>query len=102
MPSIVIKEIDATTAGNAAVETDVVFIPGFMNTNFSNTDYWDDDKTRTPAKAKVPTLCTSVAQFERCFGKKPATLSDVTDEFKYSDIITSGYTLTGKEEKEEK
>lgn len=98
MPSIVIKEIDATTAGNAAVETDIVFIPGFMNTNFDNTDYWDDDKTRTPAKAKVPTLCTSIAQFERCFGKQPAKLMDVTDNLKYSEIITSGYTTTGKEE----
>lgn len=103
MPSIVIKEIDATTAGNAAVETDVVFIPGFMNTSFSDKDYWDDAKTRTPAKAKVPTLCTSVAQFERCFGKKPAKLVDViggNGQFKYSDIITSGYTTTGKEETE--
>jgi hypothetical protein len=102
MPSIVIKEIDATTAGNAAVETDVVFIPGFMNTSFSDKDYWDDAKTRTPAKAKVPTLCTSVAQFERCFGKKPAKLVDVNNEFKYSDITTSGYTTTGKEETEKK
>ena len=102
MPSIVIKEIDATTAGNAAVETDVVFIPGFMNISFSDKDSWDDVKTRTPAKAKVPTLCTSVAQFERCFGKKPAKLVDVNGEFKYSDIITSGYTTSGKEETEEK
>ena len=33
MAKIVIKEIDETTAGSPAASTDIVFIPGFANTN---------------------------------------------------------------------
>lgn len=33
MPNIVIKEVDATSAGRNAASTDVVFVPGFADTN---------------------------------------------------------------------
>ena len=68
MPSIVINEIDLTTASNQPAETDIAFVPGLSIINF---DELDDSMS----------LCNTVSEFERKFGTAPAILkgdSDVT------------------------
>lgn len=49
MASIVIREIDATTAGTIATSDEVVFVPGFANTNWNVYIY--DESGRTPTEA---------------------------------------------------
>ncbi len=73
MPSIEIKEQDLTTGGGSATNLNVVYVPGFVN---HNSDAWSEDAT--PAAPKTPTLCKSVAEFEKYFGKKPAVFSTGT------------------------
>lgn len=86
MASIVIKELDNTTGGTSAVETDVVYVPGFSSEEF------DDPALAAPAR--TPMLCTSIREFERYFGKRPASLKEAEDsDIKYSDI-TSEYEAT--------
>ena len=68
MPSIVINEIDLTTASNQPAETDIAFVPGLSIINF---DELDDSMS----------LCNTISEFERKFGTAPAILkgdSDVT------------------------
>ena len=38
MPSIVINEIDLTTASNQPAETDIAFVPGLSIINFNELD----------------------------------------------------------------
>lgn len=74
MPSIKIIEQDLTTGGNGIADTNVVYVPGFMSVK---TEDWDEKST--PANSYTPTLCTSVSQFEKCFGKNPYADSGFTD-----------------------
>lgn len=63
MPSITIKEIDNTSPGVVLSAQDVVFVPGFVNI---------ESLVETAAPAYVPTLCSTVAEFESYFGAIPA------------------------------
>lgn len=71
MPSITITEIDVTSGGGSSTNLNVVYVPGFMTTDSTA---WPKDNN--PAKKKTPTLCKSVAEFERFFGTRPATWPD--------------------------
>ena len=68
MPSIKIREIDATSGGAAIVPSDVVFVPGFVNPITITT-------STTVADPYVPILCQSIAEFESYFGKTPASFT---------------------------
>ena len=70
MPEIIIKEEDLTRGGGVATDFNVVYIPGFMTSTASHFE-----KSEDAATAFTPTLCTSVEEFERYFGKKPATIT---------------------------
>jgi hypothetical protein len=58
MPSITIKEIDLTTAEPISAGTNVVYVPGFAISSAS-------------AEEGVPTLCTTIEEFEEQFGSTP-------------------------------
>lgn len=68
MPNIRITEQDTTSPGANALGTDVVYIPGFAS--ITNTDYPDNDIDNR-LEAGVPTLFTSVDEFEAKCGKNP-------------------------------
>lgn len=86
MPSILIKEIDATTGGGRNTNFNVVYIPGFMSNDVSTdagkaTGAWPIGKSgsvdyTTAAPANTPILCESIKDFEKYFGTKPATFED--------------------------
>jgi hypothetical protein len=65
MPSIKISEVDLTYGGGSATNYEVVYVPGFMGANGK-------------AKAKTPTLCNSVSEFEEYFGTDPAKFKDLS------------------------
>ena len=69
MPSIKIFEEDLTKGGSTTTNTNIVYVPGFMNI--------DKVDSEEAAPARTPTLCTTVAQFEGYFGTEPAELTDV-------------------------
>lgn len=83
MDRIIITEQDLTT-NNIAEEqiVDIAFVPGFSNASGSN-----------PVGAYVPTLCTSVSEFEAYFGTTPATFisnQEYPDKFDSSAIPVAG------------
>lgn len=62
MPSILIKEIDQSTAAGI-MSTDIAYVPGLLGVN-GNSDY-----------VNTPVLCSSVKEFETYFGKQPRTFA---------------------------
>ena len=87
MANIKITEIDETTAGLAAAGTDIVYVPGFVT---QNPDYYDASTLVGP---NIPTLCTTLADFESCFGVKAATFT-ANQEYPEGfdvDAIPTGY-----------
>lgn len=69
MSKIIINEVDETSAEQSLdIGYDVVFVPGFSSVPV-------DSQAGTDLVDK-PTLCTSVAQFERYFGSEPALFVD--------------------------
>ena len=68
MQRVIIREQDLTTNGMADEITDVVFVPGFSNAT-------GDDA----AKPMIPTLCTSMEEFNAYFGGDAPTFSE--DQF---------------------
>lgn len=71
MPSIKIREIDTTSPGALENITNVVYVPGFINPSYINSD-----GTSTCVDAFVPTLCTSILDFENNFGSIPASFME--------------------------
>ena len=82
MPRIEIIEKDETSAGVYAEATDVVYIPGFVDT--TQKCLQDSKGNYIGIEANVPTLFTSVKQFESLCGKSAAVFSE--DQL-YSDLI---------------
>ena len=81
MPYIEIVEKDETTPGALAEQTDVVYIPGFVDISQK---CLNDNNGYIGIEANVPTLFTSVKQFESLCGKRPAIFSN---DQKYTDLI---------------
>ena len=86
MAEIVIREIDETSPGLSAEQTDIVFIPGFVN---PSQDLLDSDGNYVLiGEPLVPTLCTTVAEFQSYFGKTPAIFA--TNQL-YSDLLPASF-----------
>ena len=66
-----IREIDTTSPGTLENVTNVVYVPGFINPSYINAD-----GTSTCVDAFVPTLCTSITEFETNFGSIPASFME--------------------------
>ena len=103
MPKIVINEIDNTSPGVVSEDTDVVYIPGFVNIdrNINENLYQPNDlgvvdeaSEYIGLKVNEPTLFTSVSQFESLCGKEPAYFKG---NQLYSSLIgiTADGSLTG-------
>lgn len=71
MERIIITEEDLTTNITSVDSTDVVYVPGF-----STAVVGVETGSYVTPEPFEPTLCTSVAQFEACFGKTPASFSE--------------------------
>ena len=71
MPKIVITEVDETSPGTLAESTDIVYIPGFVNTLQDSLN--DKNGNYIGIEANKPTLFTSIKQFESLCGTRPAT-----------------------------
>lgn len=69
MPKIVITEQDLTSPGGAAQITDVVYVPGFVDT----TQFADPTQA---LEANKPTLFTSITQFETKCGEHPLQFAE--------------------------
>ena len=74
MPKIQITEKDLTTTGNSSKSTDVVYIPGFVNTACANLK--DKAGKYIGIAYNKPTLFTSVSEFEALCGTAPATFEN--------------------------
>lgn len=61
---IKIYELDGTSSDTTVVAEDVVYVPGFVNKRYINSENF--------VQAFVPTLCSTVAEFEQYFGSIPA------------------------------
>lgn len=61
---IKIYELDGTSSYTTVVAEDVVYVPGFVNKRYINSENF--------VQAFIPTLCSTVAEFEQCFGSIPA------------------------------
>lgn len=70
MAKIVIKESDLTTPIISGESSEIVYVPGF------GTNDWNYLDTKTAIGKGVPTLCTTVAEFEAYFGSIPAVLGE--------------------------
>lgn len=81
MPYIEIVEKDETTPDALAEQTDVVYIPGFVDISQK---CLNDDEGYIGIEANVPTLFTSVKQFESLCGKRAAVFSK---DQKYTELI---------------
>jgi len=81
MPNINIIEIDNTTTGAAGLSSETVYIPGFA-------------ATKPAFGYNVPTLFTSISDFEASCGKSPVALTKNT----YEDLKTflGTYTAEGQ------
>ena len=66
MERIRITEIDATTPGAVVSPEEVVYVPGFVHTDYATNKYQE---------AYIPYLCTTVSQFEQKFGDKVPVFS---------------------------
>ncbi len=84
MPSIIINERDLTSGGGRATNTNVVYVPGYMALE-STDGAWPDESIKNAAKKGVPTLCSTIAEFETYFGKRPAEFVDATTSKKKID-----------------
>lgn len=80
MPKIEIVEYDLTSPGSAVEDTDVVYIPGFVDVN---TNFPDDNSVAL--QPNVPTMFTSVNQFETLCGTQPGVFT--TAQY-YRDLAT--------------
>ena len=70
MPKIEILELDETTAGVTTEETDVVYIPGFVDTTQASLQRnVNGEQQYIGIETNKPTLFTSVKQFESLCGK---------------------------------
>lgn len=79
MPNIRIIEKDLTSVYQSNPTETIVYIPGFMGTG------------ATTATAEVPTLCRTVAEFEKYFGTGPATGEG--EAFANPQISTGSYSF---------
>ena len=69
MSRITIREADLTRLGNTNLSSEVVYVPGFATTD---PDYINE--TTRVAKG-IPTLCSTIAEFEAYFGSIPAVFT---------------------------
>ena len=82
MPSITINEKDLTLGGGSSTELNVVYVPGFVS---KDNNAWPQVKAgekqykNFPGK-RVPTLCSTIAEFEMYFGKSPLMLTSTDDD----------------------
>lgn len=75
MPKIVITEQDLTSPGVLAESTDVVYIPGFVDTDITkNPDLYSNGEY-VGLEVNKPTLMTSLTQFQSLCGTQPATFA---------------------------
>lgn len=81
MPKIEIRELDLTIAGNNAADTDVVYIPGFVD---AEQDSLFDNGEYIGLQPHVPTLITSMSQFKTLCGTRGARFD--RDQL-YTDLI---------------
>ena len=81
MPKIEIRELDLTTPGNLAAETDVVYIPGFVDTEQLSLN---TDGVYHGLKPFVPTLITTMSQFKTLCGTRGARFEKTQY---YTDLI---------------
>lgn len=81
MPYIEIVEKDETTPGTLAEQTDVVYIPGFVDV--TQKCLHNTDGEYIGILPNVPTLFTSVKQFESLCGTRAATF---TEKQLYTDL----------------
>ena len=83
MPRIEITEVDLTNPGNRAAETDIVYIPGFVD--LTQTELYDVNGKYIGLKAFVPTYFNNVRAFETAVGARGARFES---EQLYTDLIT--------------
>ena len=83
MPRIEITEVDLTNPGNRAAETDVVYIPGFVD--LGQAELYDENGKYIGLEAFVPTYFADVNAFETAVGAKGARFK--SDQL-YTDLIT--------------
>lgn len=76
MPKIKITEIDNTSPGSLAESYDVVYIPGFVDTDPVTNENLYSNGEYVGLEYRKPTLFSSVTQFESLCGKNPATFSE--------------------------
>lgn len=82
MSRIQIREQNFTTPVTTFDTTDVVFIPGFVNTNAATADF---------AEQGVPVLCSSLAEFSKYFGSEaPVFATDQAYPSEFDPKATSG------------
>lgn len=101
MPKIVIEEKDLTSPGVIDESTDVVYIPGFVNTDPNiNPALYRKDEAGQPISDEYigielnkPTLISSISQFESLCGTEPAYFDEAQ---LYSDV--GGVSASGSEE----
>ena len=74
MPKIEILEKDLTTPGVVSDSTDVVYVPGFVDTTQSS--LYNSSGEFIGLRKNEPRLFTSVAEFISLCGKKPATFPE--------------------------
>ncbi len=91
MPSITIREVDNTTVDNIISTSNVVYVPGFINASYINADGSSDC-----VDAFVPTLCTSVSEFEKYFGAIPAAFETPGGE-KYKSECWARYAFDAQD-----
>lgn len=77
MPTILIKEIDETSAVGSTI-TDIAYVPGLLGTNGNDNNI------------NKPILCSTESDFESYFGSSPATIAteDVTLTLSGSNMVT--------------
>lgn len=107
MPSIVIKEIDLTKGGGEAAGTDVVYVPGFMSLDDSAWGANEEEATKKKKDAafsRTPILCSTIAQFERHFGTKPAAMAETvkfvspgTDDIPAGSVVVASAVASNNE-----
>lgn len=86
MPRIEIIEKDETSAGAYSEMTDVVYIPGFVDTDINNNpNLWREDEY-IGIRMNDPVLFTTVKDFESLCGKQPAVFGD---DQRYVDLATN-------------
>ncbi len=90
MPYIEIKEQDLTSPSGASDNTDIVYIPGFVETNREiNPNLYKDNGLGDyiGLEPNKPTLFTSLAQFENMCGKQGVVFEE---DQRFTDLASSG------------